>query len=97
MMPVEHERDWTLVDIVHNLRVYCRTVSLNSHFVTLFACTTKIKASSTVCSLLVVASQLRSEFFLTQFSVQCKFGFEYKFEACYSTEIIQNWLKAKSL
>lgn len=50
MIPVEHERDWTLVDIVHNLRVYSRTVSLVSDFVTLYACATKIKASPTVCS-----------------------------------------------
>jgi len=50
MIPVEHERDWTLVDIVHNLRVYSRTVLLLSDFVTLYACATKIKASPTVCS-----------------------------------------------
>jgi len=48
MIPIENARGWALLDIVHGLRVYTRTESLNAGTATLHACATKIKASSAV-------------------------------------------------
>jgi len=58
-MPIEHARGWTLCDIVHGLRVYTRTESVNANTVTLQASATKIKASSAVRSLLTLYNYTR--------------------------------------